>query len=124
MVKTSLKSLLRVVEYLLSRVIKVIPSEGVPNISLQILLINTSSSRHFLAKSECTKDSVSHTLIESVVLLLQPYLKLYIIVLNRVCGATILYDRYHLHHQCTMGQAVEIDILEVHKSKQILHAHL
>ena len=26
--------------------------------------------------------------------------------------------------QCTMGQAVEIDILEVHKSKQILHAHL
>ena len=23
-----------------------------------------------------------------------------------------------------MGQAVEIDILEVHKSKQILHAHL
>ena len=25
---------------------------------------------------------------------------------------------------CTMGQEVEIDILEVHKSKQILHAHL
>ena len=99
MVKTSLKSLLRVVEYLLSRVIKVIPSEGVPNISLQILLINTSSSRHFLATSECTKDSVSHTLIESVVLLLQPYFILYIIVLSRVCGATISYDRYPPHHQ-------------------------
>ena len=70
MVKTSLKSLLRVVEYLLSRVIKEIPSEGVLNISLQILLINTSAIRHFLATSECENDWVSHTLIESVVLLL------------------------------------------------------
>ena len=29
-----------------------------------------------------------------------------------------------VYMQCTMGQAVEIDSLKVHKSKQILHAHL
>ena len=27
-------------------------------------------------------------------------------------------------NHCTIGQAVEIKFLEVHKSKQILHAHL
>ena len=32
------------------------------------------------------------------------------------------YSAPPLH--CTMGQAVEIDILEVHKSKKLLHAHL
>ena len=32
-------------------------------------------------------------------------------------------EPFEIDH-CTMGQAVEIDILEVHKSKQILHAHL
>ena len=27
------------------------------------------------------------------------------------------------HSHCTMGQAMEIDILEVNKSKKLLHAH-
>ena len=36
----------------------------------------------------------------------------------------IIFLHLQLQLQCTMGQAVEIDSLEVHKSKQILHAHL
>ena len=38
--------------------------------------------------------------------------------------ALIMLKRFRMSDHCTMGQAVEINILEVHKSKQILHAYL
>ena len=37
-------------------------------------------------------------------------------------GIILMGDPNCIH--CTMGQAMEIDILEVHKTKEILHAHL
>ena len=63
------------------------------------------------------EDSVYTTFPSSIFLYISVSVILYF------CFFEILPES-SLHTHCTMGQAVEIDILEVHKSKQILHAHL